>query len=214
MDAEILVNGKTIAVEITRLTRGAREHREIAELQLALQARLDPFVSEMRLGHVVISAHFRRLPRKREIAVALEPIADGIVEVMRGLPSEPVGRTDVTVPVSVDFVRFLDLVQFPAARHRVSWITGSDAWGGLIDPMADEFVKHLVVTKPRQTTGYDEAWIVVIDGSALVDADNVRKALRQHPVDIPLNWTRVYFLPSTSGASVEEISITQIRENS
>ncbi len=212
MDAEILVNGKIIAVEITRLTRGPREHREIAKLQRAVQARLDPLAREMRAGQVVISADFRRLPPRREIADALAPLTDEIAGAMRGLPSEPTGRTDIAVPVNVDFVRFLEVVQFPAERHRVSWVAGSDEWGGLVDPMADEFVEHLLVTKPKQTAGYEEGWIVVVDWSALVDADNLRRALAHRLAGIPPNWTRVYFLPSTSGAPVEEISVAQIRE--
>lgn len=212
VDAEVLFYGKTIAVEITRLTQAAREHVEIAELRRALQARLDPLARELRLGQVVISADFRPLPARREIAAALEQIGDQIAAAMQWLPSEPMGRTDFAVPVNVDFVRSLELVQFPAERHRVSWITGSEEWGGWVDPMADEFVEHLLVTKPRQTAGYDEAWIVVVDRSALVDADNLRHALRGRLGNVPPNWTRVYFLPSISGAVVGEISITQMRE--
>lgn len=170
-------------------SRAGRENTErLPHCQRALQARLDPLAREMRLGQVVISADFRRLPPTREIAVALGRLGDEVAGAMQGLPSEPTDRTDMAVPVSVDFVRFLDLVQCPAERHRVSWITGSAEWGGRVEPMADEFVQHLLVTKPKQTAGYEEAWIVVVDRSALVDADNLRHRTRtahgRHPSEL------------------------------
>ena len=101
------------------------------------QDRLDPLPREMRLGQVVISADFRRLPPRREIADVLAPLADEIAGAMRGLPSEPTGRTDIAVPVNVDFVRFLELI-----AHR-----------GQLESVLAEYVRRYNTHRPHRSLG-------------------------------------------------------------
>ena len=73
---------------------------------------------------------------------------------------------------------------------------------GQIAPIADTFVGHLLATKPGQTQPYQVAWLVIVDRVGLVDSSDVIEALARRELDIPANWSRVWFLPAADGSSV------------
>jgi len=89
-----------------------------------------------------------------------------------------------------------------AETSGLGWLTSSDEFGGWIAPIADTFVDRLLATKPGQTQPYQEAWLVSVDRVGLVDSSDVIEALARRELDIPANWSRVWFLPATDSSSV------------
>jgi hypothetical protein len=207
VDGELQVDGRAVAVEVTQLLPGARAHYEIAKLERALQDQLEAQVRRRRLGYVAIAVHYRRLPAKREIRAALPALTAEIVLAMQSLKPDASERHEAAVATTIGFIRRLELIQLPNAKPGLGWVGGSDEFGGWIDPIADNFVDHLLETKPGQTDGLPEAWIVIVDRVGLVDASNVAEALGRNTRGIPSNWTRIWFLPATDRSTVLSVPL-------
>jgi hypothetical protein len=202
------MDGRLIAVEVTELNPIARADREIARLERALQEPLEALVVERNLGCVVVDLDTHPLPSKRELGASTPQLLEDIAGCLAGLESAPKGRKNVTVDTRVRFVRQLNLIQLPEMANQVTWLVSADEFGGWLDPIADEFVRHLLASKATQTDAYSEAWLLVADRTALVGRDLLSRALVAQRANIPHNWSRVWFLPATDRMSVLEIDLS------
>lgn len=202
VDAELVVNGRVVGVEITQLLPGARAHSEVARIQRAVEREVRSRVRQFPAGYVAIHADFRDLAPAKELRAAETVLAQEIATCIDSLDPSPEDRRETSIDSSVRFVRRLSVIQLPRAQSGFGWLTSSDEFGGWIAPIADTFVDHLLATKPGQTEPYQEAWLVIVDRVGLVDFSDVAGALARREPDIPANWSRVWFLPATDGSSV------------
>lgn len=113
VDAEVTVDGRIVAVEITQVLPGARAHYEIARLEKQIEAELEPRVVAGNLGYVAISIHNRRLPPKAALRAAIPILVDDIAAAMSDLEPAPRVKREVAVETSVGFIRRLELLQLP-----------------------------------------------------------------------------------------------------
>ena len=202
VDAELLVNGRAVGVEITQLLPGARAHYEIIRIQQAVEREVRSLVRQFPGGYLAISADFRDLPPAIEFRAAEPVLAREIATCIDSLEPPPEDRRETSIESSVRFVRRLSVIQLPRPQSGLGWLTSSDEFGGWIALIADTFVDHLLATKPGQTQPYQEAWLVIVDRVGLVDSSDVIEALARRELDIPANWSRVWFLPATDSSSV------------
>lgn len=150
VDAEVVIDGRLVAVEVTQLLPGARAHYEIIRLEKEIEGELKPLVAEHDLGYVAISVHYRRLPPKSVLRAAIPVLVEDLRSGIRQLQPRPGVRVEFDVETSVAFIRRLELLQLPNVNPGSGWIGGSDEFGGWIDPIADAFVAHLLDGKPAR----------------------------------------------------------------
>jgi len=204
VDAELLVNGRLVGVEITQLyTRpAARAHSEVTRIQRAVEREVRSMVRQFPAGYVAIGADFRDLPPAKKLRAGETVLAQEIATCIDSLEPSPEHRRVTSIDSSVPFVRALSVIHLPRAQSGFGWLTSADELGGWIAAIADTFVDHLLATKPGQTQPYQEAWLVIVDREGLVDPSDVAKALARREPDIPANWSRVWFLPTTDASSI------------
>ena len=202
VDAEFLIDGRVVGVEITQVLPGARAHSEVARLERAVEQAVRSMVRQFPAGYVAVCVDFGPLPPASKLRAAEPALAQEIATCIDSLDPSPTDRHETPIDTSLRFVRRLSVLQLPRAPSGFGWITASDEFGGWIGPMADEFVEHLLATKPGQTNAYPEAWLVIVDRVGLVDATNVADALERRAANIPANWSRVWFLSATDASSV------------
>jgi hypothetical protein len=202
VDAELVVNGRAVGVEITELWSGARAQHELPRLQQAVERGVKARVRSWPAGDVAIGADFRELPPAKKLRTAETILAQEIAACIDSLDSVSEGRRETSIDSTVAFVRRLSVIQWPSQQSGFGWLTSSDEVGGWIAPLADAFVDHLLATKTEQTGAYREAWLLIVDREGLVDASNLAEALARRQPDVPANWSRVWLLPATDGTSV------------
>jgi hypothetical protein len=95
-------------------------------------------------------------------------------------------------------VASLWLHHVPAANPEVIWSLGYAGTGGAIGPTADDHVQRLLMNKPRQTHGYECAWVLLVLDLTIVDADALAAALEAHRAEVPANWARVLLMGSAT----------------
>lgn len=207
VDAELMVDGAAVGVEVTQLLPGARDHYEIARLERAIEDEIRPLIRELALQYVAIGVHYRDLPPKRELRAARPVLAGQIASAMRTLAALGPGRQEVEVATGVEFVRRLNLIHLPASRPGLGWIGGSDAFGGWIVPLADEYVEHLLASKGTQAEAFSIAWILIVDRVGLLAERDLADALRRQAERIPTNWRAMWLIPATDRSTVRAVPL-------
>lgn len=207
VDAELLFEGRLVAVEITQLHPIARALSEMTRLTKTLRESLEPQVRQCHLGYVLLNLECRQLPTKQEMRAAIPALLKDVETALGLLAPSPTSRMAKPVDTRVAFVKKLDLIQIPHPQDQVQWLVGGDETGGDLQEMADEFVCHLLQAKGTQADGYEEAWLLVEDSTGLVGVDLLTGALDAQRDHIPTNWKRIWFLPAEDPEVVIELSL-------
>jgi hypothetical protein len=200
VDAEMLVDGRIVAVEVTQVNEGARDHVEVPRLQASMQRDLEAEARRLGLGLIAIGYTFRPLPPKSRLRAEVPVLK---AEIMSALSELDVGlRSEVWVDSDCSFVRNLRVSHYPDGRPGVGWGGGSVAWGGWMAVIASDFAARLVATKGDQGRAYEDVWIVVVSRMGDIEADDLERALLENVDAIPPNWSRVWYLGINGAAPV------------
>ncbi len=202
VDAELLVAGRLVGVEVTQSIHAARALREIGRLQEAVASALESSVVSWPPGSVGVSVLFGALPSRRDMGRAAPILTREIARAIGTIDthSESVERS---IDSTVDFVRRLDLTYRRTGRRAFGWITSAAEWTARVDPVVAALADRLLDAKARQTRPCEEAWIVIVDQDRMARVGDLAAALRRREEEIPPNWTRVWVLPPWDDASVE-----------
>jgi hypothetical protein len=201
VDAEVVVDGRLVGVEITQHIDGARDHVEIPRLQRVMESDLDAEVHRLGLGLVAIGFQFRALPPRAALRAAIPTL---VAEIMAALPDlAPGARSEVAIHSTCSFVRNLRLTHYPDGGLGVVWAGGSDTWGGYVAAIASEFAAHLVETKADQGSAYEEVWVVVLSRTGSIEANDLEEAMAEVAAATPGNWRRMWVLGPNHEQPVE-----------
>jgi hypothetical protein len=205
VDYELLYRGRSVGVEITQLIPAARSHYEISALERRLQQELGQIPVELDLGLIIVDISFGHLPSRAKIDADVAALSVSLRDALMSWRDCNVRELTVAIPSGFGTVRRLRLIRNESSEARLAFVTGSSEWGGALQPMAAEFLDHLLDTKPAQTGRWDEAWILIQDRIGLIGWDDLLDALPARRDRIPRNWKRMYYLPAAQDVAIVDL---------
>lgn len=207
VDAELHVDGRLVAIDVTLFAHGARALVETGKLTDQVSEALGPTVRRLPLGRVVVDIVFARLPPSaifnNEVTQLTETIDDALAEL--ALSAET--RVEVSPTLPVDWVAGLRVVRLGREGSSLGWMVSSVEVGGNLTEIAGAWVKDRLVKKASQAYGYSEAWLLIVDRYGLVDAHGLARAIEENAELVPNNWRAVWLIPATAPATVVSVAL-------
>lgn len=204
-DFELEVDGRLVAVEVTRLVTGGRSKAVARRVQAALRQRLNPVAVERQLGLVGVDLALVDPPGGTELRKGIETLGALLLEGLRHLDPHPSVRRTLDLPGGPKWLPAPRVFQLPASESHVFFLTSADDWGGNLDQIALDFVASLIERKGVQTAAYEECWIVIVDTGGLHEAKDVHDAVVALRDQVPENWQAIYYESRTASGLLTQV---------